>query len=136
MACLDTTFLIDLAGSKGRGYRRRAEAKLRALQDADEPLTTTRFNVAELWVGVARSSAPEVEGAAVEALVESFLVLEFDSRAARVFGSIAASAHGRGRPVGDMDALIASVALCHGQKLVTRNERHFNEIPGLVVETY
>ena len=136
MACLDTTFLIDLAGNGGRGLRRRAEAKLRALQLADDPLTTTRFNVAELWVGAARSSTPDVEAAAVETLVESFLVLEFDSRAARIFGSIAASAQSRGRPIGDMDALIASVALCHGQKLVTRNERHFNEILGLVVETY
>lgn len=136
MACLDTTFLIDLSGHRGGRFRHRAEASLRALQAANEPLATTRFNVAELWIGVSRSSDPGAEEQAVSALIDPLLVLEFDDRAARIFGSIVASLRPSGRHIGDMDALIASVALRHNQRLVTRNVRHFREVPGLGVESY
>lgn len=59
MACLDTTILIDAAGRGGRGLRARAREKLASLVDAGEVLTTTRFTVAELWVGVERPTAKE-----------------------------------------------------------------------------
>jgi predicted nucleic acid-binding protein len=36
----------------------------------------------------------------------------------------------------DMDVLIAAVALVHGERIVTRNTRHFEAIPGLAVESY
>jgi predicted nucleic acid-binding protein len=32
-----------------------------------------------------------------------------------------------------MDALIASIALRHGQRIVTRNPRHFGDIAGLEI---
>jgi predicted nucleic acid-binding protein len=35
-----------------------------------------------------------------------------------------------------MDVLIAAVAMANGQELITRNPRHFADIPGLVVATY
>jgi predicted nucleic acid-binding protein len=41
-----------------------------------------------------------------------------------------------GRPAGDMDTLIAAIALAHGQRLVTRNPKHFADVPGLIVESY
>jgi predicted nucleic acid-binding protein len=35
-----------------------------------------------------------------------------------------------------MDVLIASVVLVHGERIVTRNTRHFEGIPALAVESY
>jgi predicted nucleic acid-binding protein len=35
-----------------------------------------------------------------------------------------------------MDVLIASVVLVQGERLVTRNVRHFEGIPDLLVESY
>ena len=136
MACLDTSFLLDAAGRGGRQLRARAREKLAALVEAGEVLTTTRFNVAELWVGVERTRDQPGELFRVETMLEPLTVLDFDGSSARVFGRITAFLYAHGSPRGDMDVLIASVALVHGEQLVTRNVRHFAGIPDLVVETY
>ena len=136
MACLDTSFLLDMAGRGGRHLRARAREKLAALVEGGDVLTTTRFNVAELWVGVERTSNRPGELVAVETMLEPLTILDFDESSARVFGRITAYLYVRGNPRGDMDILIASVVLVHGERLVTRNARHFAGIPELVVETY
>jgi predicted nucleic acid-binding protein len=135
MACLDTTMLIDLAGRGGR-LRKRAIAKLKDLVRRDEVLVTTRFNVAELYVGVARSDNPRAEEKAVHSLLKDFGILEFDNRAAWLFGRLTAHLLGTGQPVGDMDVLIAATAMAAGHSLITRNIAHFVNIPELTAETY
>jgi predicted nucleic acid-binding protein len=56
MACFDTSFLIDLIRSGASTRRRRATGMLREVLARGEHLTTSRFNVAELLVGVYRSN--------------------------------------------------------------------------------
>ena len=136
MACLDTSFLLDVAGRGGRHLRARAREKLAVLVEDGEPLMATRFNVAELWVGVERTRDRQAERTAVETMLEPLTVLDFDESSARVFGRITARLDALGNPRGDMDILIASVVLVHGDRLVTRNVKHFAGIPELVVETY
>jgi tRNA(fMet)-specific endonuclease VapC len=136
MACLDTSFLLDAAGRGGRQLKARAREKLASLVEAGEILSTTRFNVAELWIGVERTRDRPGELLTVETMLEPLTVLDFDESSARVFGRITAYLYAHGSPRGDMDILIASVILVHGERLVTRNTRHFAGIPELVVETY
>lgn len=136
MACADTTLLLDLGGRGGKRGRRRALAKLRDLIGRGEPLFTTRFNVAELHVGVYRSNDPGKERERVDAVLEVFGVLEFDEVAAQLFGQITAHLQARGRPTGDMDVLIAATAMASGQCLVTANPAHFGDIPQLEVEAH
>jgi tRNA(fMet)-specific endonuclease VapC len=136
MACLDTAFLLDLQGRGGRAVQARARQKLEELSAANESLTTTRFNVAELWVGVERSEDPQKEAESVGSLLAPLEVLDFDHAAAEVFGRSMAFLMKAGRVTGDMDLLIASVALVNGQTVITRNAKHFSGIPGLTVESY
>ena len=97
---------------------------------------TTRFNVAELWVGIERSMDPGKERKAVEALLSPLSILDFDQAAAEVFGRCMAFLTKAGKKTADRDLLIASIALVNGQVLVTRNAGHFAGIPGLGVEHY
>ncbi|OGV77687.1 MAG: hypothetical protein A3K18_11820 [Lentisphaerae bacterium RIFOXYA12_64_32] len=136
MACLDTTFLIDLAGGGGKARCARAASKLRGLVGRGELLVTTRFNVAELYVGVHRSSDPDAEMRAVRALLAAIGILDFQDREAKLFGHVTAHLQRLGRPVGDMDVLIAVTALSAGHVLVSDNVAHFAGIPDLVIETY
>ena len=135
MACLDTTILIDLL-SRTSARKRQAVRKIEELAEKGQALTTTRFNVAELYVGLARSTRPEEDEKAIGTLLREFEVLEFNDAAARVFGSITGFLQQIGKPAGDMDVLIAATAMVHSQSLITRNARHFKDIPHLIVEDY
>jgi predicted nucleic acid-binding protein len=136
MACLDTTLLLDLRGRGGRKLQDRARRKVLGLSLAGEELTTTIFNLAELWVGIEQAADREEEQAIVEQILSPLRVLDFDPTSARGFGRITAHLQRLGRPAGDMDVLIAAVAMIQNQKVVTRNSEHFARIPGLQVESY
>jgi tRNA(fMet)-specific endonuclease VapC len=40
------------------------------------------------------------------------------------------------KKIGRADLLIAAIALAHGATVVTRNLRHFRQVPGLQVENW
>ena len=109
---------------------------MRRLLAQGETLVTTRFNVAELYVGIEQSRDPFGEQQHVAEASGDMEILEFDGVAARAFARIQARLRAIGRPVGDMDVLIAAVALTSGESLVTRNGRHYMNMPGLAVIEY
>jgi predicted nucleic acid-binding protein len=135
VACLDTTILIDLMG-RVSPRRELAIRKIKQLTEKGQTLATTRFNVAELYVGVARSRRPEEDEKAIAALLGEFEILEFNDAAAHIFGLITGFLQQIGKPAGDMDVLIAATAMVHSHPLVTRNAKHFRYIPNLIVEAY
>jgi len=136
MALLDTSVLIDVAKGGRSPESRRAQAAVLARLKAGETLFTSRLNEAEFRVGGFRSSNPAHETAKIDAILATTVILEFDGRAARTFARAKAAVLSLGRFPGDMDVLIAAVALANGESLLTRNLRHFSDIPGLIVESY
>lgn len=136
MALLDTTTLPDLAGGSRSRKSGETRDRVRSLVEAGQLLTTSRLNVAELLVGVARATDPAKERRKVETVLSPLVVPEFDSLAAEAFGRIRGHLQDRGTPIGDMDALIASVCLSRSRSIVTGNAKHFRRVPGLLVETY
>jgi tRNA(fMet)-specific endonuclease VapC len=135
MACWDTTVILDLVGRSGRRRQRDAEAKLRQLEH-DQPHTITRFTLAELLIGIQLSDQPQLERARIDPFVSRLEVLEFDSRSMRIYPNVFLHLRALGMVPGVIDMLIASVALSHGQRLVTRNAQHFRHVPHLRVESY
>ncbi len=71
-----------------------------------------------------------------DTLLPNLPVLPFDTSAARRYGEIRAELEQRGTPIGDADVRIAAIALAHGLKVVTGNERHFRRVPGLETENW
>jgi tRNA(fMet)-specific endonuclease VapC len=136
VALLDTTVLVDLTRSPRSDAHRRAAALVVAKLRAGETLYTSRINEAEFRVGAVRSSDAKAETARIERVLAGLVMLEFDAASARRFADVKAHLLQHGRPVGDVDTLIAAVALANGQPLVTRNPRHFTNVPGLTVESY
>ncbi len=136
MAVLDTTVLIDLSRRQGSSPRRSAWQAIRARLDAGETLATTRFNDAELYVGLELSRDPAAESDKVSFMLGHLSILEFDDHAARAFAKLQATLQRSGRLPADMDLLIASVSRANGHSLLTRNARHFAVVPGLVVHAY
>ncbi|VVB95615.1 tRNA(fMet)-specific endonuclease VapC [uncultured archaeon] len=131
MTCLDTDFIIDLLRRKSE-----AERKLEDLTAEGDKLTTTPLNASELYKGAYNSSRPIEEAKKVRHLLDTLDILEFSSAASETFGKLSIELQRKGNDIGDFDLLIASIALTHGEPLLTKNAKHFSKVPGLAVESY
>lgn len=136
MALLDTTVLIDLGRRPDAPSHQRARVAVQRLLMAGQILFTSRINEAEFRIGPEMSDQRQRELERVERVLASVVILEFTADAARSYAIIKAEMFKRGRPTGDCDTLIASIALTSGQSLLTRDPRHFAGIVGLVVDAY
>jgi predicted nucleic acid-binding protein len=83
-----------------------------------------RFGVERLAAGARRKSLDEWLRIELPVRFEQRILL-VDGAVADEWGRIVARSTGRGRPIGAMDALMASTAEVHGLTLVTRNARDF-----------
>ena len=93
---------------------------------------TSAVCVGELYAGAFRSKARDRHLANIEQRVlEAVTALPFDIAVARVFGQI--RAHLEDQALADADLQIAATAIYHGLELVTGNVRHFERVPGLVL---
>jgi tRNA(fMet)-specific endonuclease VapC len=125
--CADTDFLIDL-----KDQNRKAIAKVEELESQGEMLSTTAINVAEFYFGVYRSNGKESALAEANKLFEPFSILDLNFETARLYGELAGNL--KSNMVAPLDLLIASIALSNKQRLLTRNKKHFERVPGLHVE--
>jgi len=98
---------------------------------------TTAITVGELAYGAARAGRPELFERAV-GLLRHLKVLTFDASSARRYGELRAHLESVGRSLADADLRIAATVLAGGPDaiLVTGNVRHFDRVPGLVVENW
>jgi hypothetical protein len=63
-------------------------------------------------------------------------ILPLDLAAAREFGRIVAQRNRMGRPIGQMDALIAAIAIANGMMLATRDAEDFAGLGLAVVKPF
>jgi tRNA(fMet)-specific endonuclease VapC len=92
--------------------------------------------VAELRYGADHSSRRRAHHARIDALIEEIEVLDFDLRAAAMYGRVRARLEAGGTPIGPNDMLIAAHAMSRGLTVVTDNTREFKRVKGLKVESW
>ena len=126
---LDTNIWIALAhGEPG------PEARLRKLLPSQ--VATCAVVRAELMFGARKSRRVTENLDGFRRLLEPFVSLPFDDRAADQYGVVRATLEQAGTPIGANDLLIASIALAHDCLLVTRNSREFERVVGLRVAVW
>ncbi|HVT89974.1 MAG TPA: type II toxin-antitoxin system VapC family toxin [Tepidisphaeraceae bacterium] len=135
MICLDTSAILDALGKGGPARQQDVAALLRRLNPT-KPCCTTRINVAELQIGAELSPHPFSEYQMIDDFLQTLNVLEFDRSSALAYVKIFVHLRRIGRPVGDRDAIIASIALSNNCTFITRNVRHFENVPALMMESY
>ncbi|MBI3942604.1 MAG: type II toxin-antitoxin system VapC family toxin [Chloroflexi bacterium] len=94
------------------------------------------ITVAELYLGVYKSSQPFRNQQALDQFVIPLTVVDFDMDAAITYGRLRAYLEGQGTPLGSLDMLIAAQALSRDLTLVTHNTREFERVPDLIVEDW
>jgi tRNA(fMet)-specific endonuclease VapC len=72
----------------------------------------------------------------MDAFLEPFEVLPFDHQAAEAYARARFELERVGRPIGERDLLIASIALARGLAVVTHNLSEFARVPGLKAEDW
>ena len=90
---------------------------------------------AELRFGAARLGAARF-AATIEAWLAGFDVRPWPVEAARCFADVRAPLERQGRPIGNMDLLIAAHALAENSVVVTNNAGEFRRVPRLAVEEW
>lgn len=134
MTHLDTSFLVDLLRESRREAPGAATERLDTLED--EQMAVSVHAACELFAGAELSSSPEGERSRVEKLLEALPVVHPDHRFAPMYGRLLAELRRRGEVVSTMDLLIAAAARIDEARLVTRDVRSFERVPGLVVLSY
>lgn len=125
MHCLDSDFLIE--------YMKGMKAAGDLLRDVAEDGAPSVSAVSAFEVTHTRSAA--VRDAAV-AFVSSFDVFPVDGSTAFAASRLAVDLRARGRELPMADLLIAATCLLHDLTLVTRNRKHFSQVPRLRVRSW
>jgi tRNA(fMet)-specific endonuclease VapC len=92
--------------------------------------------VAELAYGVEKSLYPERNRQTLERLLLEMTVLPWTHAAMWHYARHCHQLRTQGRPIGQMDLLIAAQALAEDAILVTNNTREFERIDGLQLENW
>ena len=130
MYLLDTDICIYL-------IRRRESLRERVRGLIPEtPLYTTVVNYAELIYGAERAKNPRQERQKVDELLRTVTLLSLEREAAEIFAREKARLGAQGKPIGDFDLLIASVALQHSLILVSHNLQEFRRVQSLRTEDW
>jgi tRNA(fMet)-specific endonuclease VapC len=116
----DTDVLIDFL--RGAGAAERIEIEL-----STGRLCTTAVTAFELWAGWKNPQ----QLAIVETLLAAVTILPLDVSSARRAGEVRRDLERSGTTIGMADSLIAGIALDHGAILITRNQKHYQRVPGL-----
>ena len=131
MAILDTSFIIDYLWDIPS-----AISAFEQLENRNEVLRTTSINVYELVKGAEMSKSYERDISEINTLLKKVEILDFSDENARTAAKIFSELSREGKMVDDFDVMVAAVCLHVKDKIVTNNERDYQKIKGLEVETY
>jgi len=93
------------------------------------------ITLAEALYGAKKKDSPKLLSL-ITLFRELFPVKTWDVTAAESYAEIRVTLEKAGHPIGNMDMMIAAVALANGLTLVTNNERHFRKVHGLQIENW
>jgi len=104
--------------------------------NSSAPKSISVVSYGELYFGAKKSKYSEKNLAVVRQISETFPIIEVTKSIIETFGEVKARLQSEGINISDLDLIIASTALNMNFTLVTNNERHFIQIPGLTIENW
>ena len=128
---LDTIILIDfLRGDK------KAISTIKKIEHL--PIYTSEINIFELIEGAYIADwevQPHIQK--ILSLATKMTVLSFDRKSSLKAGMISGTLTKKGQKIGEVDCLIAGIALANGiTTIITKNKKHFDKIIEIEVLSY
>ena len=127
----DTSFLIDVMVGDEAAIDKAKEIEAKGM-----PLVVSAPTIFELYVGLSLSSKVKEEKARILSVIESLPFLALDAKSSKEGGLIYGDKKRMGSTIDPEDAMVAGIARVHGEKVLTRNVKHFQGIEGVEVESY
>ena len=118
--------------------RGQADLDLDSRGSPDEPIAMSIVTVSELLHGVHRAntkSRRDKRQAFVDHLISNIPIVEFDLDSAYVYAKLWAELAKKGIGIAAHDLMIGAQACSLGFKVLTVNQKDFERIPGLEVQT-
>lgn len=115
--------------------KRRPATLVERFEKHAETLNVSVFTAAELRFGADKAARPKL-AELVEAYLDRLAILDWTNEVTHHYARIRTELERSGKPIGNMDLLIASHAVTHGMTVVTNNPKHFSNVPGLKVEVW
>jgi predicted nucleic acid-binding protein len=131
---VDTSFLVALMRESNRGMMGPATKKLKTL--GAMPLAIPLFALCELEAGARASSRPLEQRRKLDAITAVHPVVYPTRGFAAKYADISDHLRLTGAPIPLMDVLIAALARCVDEPLLTGDRKHFSGVPDLVVESF
>jgi tRNA(fMet)-specific endonuclease VapC len=126
MYVLDTNTLIYYF--KGQG-----QIAANLAQIPNQEIIIPTIVLFELQVGIAKSNSPAKRTQQLQQLLNQVNLVSFDRDAAFAAAKIRADLEQKGTPIGQMDVLIAGIAVALQATLVTHNVNEFSRVSGLTI---
>ncbi|WP_129776810.1 type II toxin-antitoxin system VapC family toxin [Peristeroidobacter soli] len=115
--------------------RRRPAALAEKFQKHADTLCVSVMTAAELRFGAEKAGRPQLIEV-VEGFLERLAILDWTGAVTTHYARIRSALEQAGKPIGNMDLLIAAHAVSQRMTLVTNNLRHFAHVPGLKSEVW
>ena len=115
--------------------KRRPETLVDKFEKHAETLNVSVITAAELRFGAQKASRPKL-AELVEAFLDRLAILDWTDEVTPHYARIRSELELSGKPIGNMDLLIASHAVSQGMIVVTNNLKHISNVPGLKVELW
>ena len=115
--------------------KRRPATLVEKFERHAETLCVSVMTAAELRFGAQKAARPQL-AELVEAYLERLAVLDWTNEVTGHYARIRSVLERSGKPIGNMDLLIASHAVTQRMTLVTNNLKHFSSVPDLKVEVW
>lgn len=131
MTILDTDLIV--------GMLRGGEDAIKKINDIgkrDDNLCTTSITSYELLKGAYISSNPEKNVPDVLNFLGNIQILDFDLNASNICAKIYSYLKRKGILTNTMDQMIASISISANKTLITRNTKHYVNIPDLKIERW
>lgn len=132
---VDTSFVLDVIDGLDLALEKERELEAKGV-----PLVIPTMTVLELYVGVGKVATTREEHRRVEAVLDSYPLVDLtpsiSRRAGRLLGERMADGDAdEGPGIGKGDAVIAATAL-ERDEAVLAGDSHFGSIPGVTHEQY
>jgi tRNA(fMet)-specific endonuclease VapC len=129
-----TEFMLDTDISSYI-IKRRPATLVEKFETHAESLSVSVMTAAELRFGAEKAGRLKLVEL-VEAYLERLAILDWTNEITAHYARIRSELERSGKPIGNMDLLIASHAVAQDMTLVTNNIKHFSSVIGLKLEVW